>query len=250
MHDTPGARRSNSPRIQIAAAWRGLTLRAMRLTRALSCLLIATFPLLGAAPARAQAPAAAPAPATEKPLSKPNQLLRTALLNMSRLTSYHVAAELRAGAAKPTLEGDLGEGTLSLRGNDGRGNIRQRRVAGGKFYISNDDGKSWAEDTEKQATIMLSNLITGPVSPELKIWEKGEFVATEVTEGGENLLLVEKPATGKEPAAQFWLVKDEKLGAIFIRKASMVIAADDGEFPITVTYTKLNEPVSITAPSL
>ncbi len=225
-----------------------------------SSLLLMSALLACAGLVQAQTPAPAPAPASAAEPAKPAEggednswtsgALKSAITNMSGLSSFHVSAEIQIAGNKPTLEGDLGEGTVSFRGNDGKGNIRQRRVVGSKFYISLDDGKTWAEDKEKNSTIFLSNVVTGPISPQVKVWEKAVFKPSEVKLGDEDTLLLEKPAQGKEPAARYWLVKDEKLGGLFIRKVSMTIAADDGDFPVTVTYTKLGVPVTITAPKL
>lgn len=203
-----------------------------------------------AAPLCAQDPAAK-APTAEKEAPFPNNVLQQAIANMSQLKGYHVKAELTTPVGKAGLEGDLGVGALSLKGQDPRGNSKLRVAVGGVFYLSTDGGATWktGEAADKGNTILFSRLVTGPIEPSIKVWEKAEFKASEEKIDGEDLLRVEKPASGKEPAAIFWLVKEPEIkGTIFVRKASMVIAADDGDFPIVVTYTKLNSPAEIKAP--
>lgn len=215
-----------------------------------SRLLLTAAALTGFGFLNAQDPAAKAAPAeAEKPF--PVAILEQALNNMGRIGGYHVEAVIEIGGGKATLSGDLGVGTLSFKGDDGRGNKKLRILADKQFFLSTDGGATWktGADADKQSTIFLSNIVTGPVEPSLKVWEKGEFKAEEEKVDGEDLLHVSKEAKGKEPAAHFWIVREPKLdNAVFIRKASVTIAADDGDFPITVTYTKLNEPGEIKAP--
>lgn len=196
---------------------------------------------------------AAKASAAEKEKPFPVAILEQALNNMARLEGYHIEAVIEAGGTKATLSGDLGVGTLSFKGDDGRGNKKLRILADKQFFLSTDGGATWktGADADKESTIFLSRIVTGPIEPGLKIWEKGEFKTTEEKVNEEDLLHIEKPANGKEPPAHFWIVREPKLGdAVFIRKASVMIAADDGDFPITVTYTKLNEPGEIKAPEV
>jgi hypothetical protein len=205
----------------------------------------AAFTLVPALAILAQAPAAA----KEKPFG--NTVLEQALANMSRLKGYHVSAELTTPIGKAKLVGDLGVGALSIKGEDPRGNTRLRVVVDENFYLSADEGKTWKSgaEAERDKTILFSKLLTGPVDHGMKFWEKGEFKAIEEKVDGEDLLHLEKAANGKEPATHFWLVREPEMeNAIFVRKASMTIAADDGDFPITVTYTKLNKPAEIKAP--
>lgn len=180
-----------------------------------------------------------------------NAILERALSNMAQLKGYHVEAEITTPAGKAKLTGDLGVGTLSLKGEDVKGNTKLRVVVDETFYLSADGGQTWktGEQADRGSTIVFSQLITGPIDAGLKIWEKGDFQAMEEKLGKEDALHVEKPAKGKEPAVHFWIVREPKLeNAVFIRKASMVIAAEDGDFPVTSTYTSLNEPAEIKAP--
>lgn len=207
-----------------------------------------------AMPASAQekTPAAAPAvPAAPEP--PPNVLLEAAIKNMATLKSYHVHAELLTKAGTATLDGDLGPGTLHLHGQDPQGVRKQRLVAEQTFYLSSDAGKTWQTggEADQDGTIFLSKLVTGPIAPEIKIWDKGKFFGTDEKAGTETLLKVEKPAAGKEPAATFWLVKEPSFDqAWFVRKVTVTIDSEAGEFPITVTYTKFNAPVVIKAPTV
>lgn len=192
-----------------------------------------------------------PAAAKEVPFG--NKVLEQALHNNARLSSFHASAEITTPIGKATLDGDLGEGTLSFSGKDAKGVRKKRIVADNKFFLSADDGKTWKTggDADRDGTIFLSNVVTGPLTLELKIWEKGQFEAKEEKLGDEEVLRVEKPAKGKEPAVTFWLAREEKFkNAVFVRKVNMIITSEAGDLPVAVTYTKLNDPVTITAPAV
>lgn len=216
---------------------------------------VVAFPLAAVLSASAQegTPPAAPSDAAGKEGEKPfaNAVLEQALNNMAKLGSYHVRLEITTGEGKSILEGDLGTGTLDFKGTDAKGVRKRRIVVGGEFFLSLDKGETWktGEEADRDGTIFLSQVVTGPVTPELKIWEKGTFQAEEVTLDGEALLKVEKPAQGKEPAVTFWIAREAQLeNAVFIRRASLIIDSQVGDLPVTVIYTKLNEPVKIEAP--
>ena len=202
--------------------------------------------------ALAQDPAVkAPAGAGEKEKSFANAVLEQALNNMSHLKGYHIKAEITTPAGKAGLEGDLGVGAMSLKGQDPRGNTKLRIAADENFYLSTDNGATWKSGAaaETESTILFSRMITGPIDLGLKIWEKSEFTAKEEKIDGEDVLHLEKPAAGKEPAVQFWIVREPDLqNAVFVRKVSMTISASDGDFPVVVTYTKLNNPAEIKVP--
>lgn len=213
--------------------------------------LILTLLTLGlhTSPAQEGKPAAAPAAEAETPY--PASVLENAVSSMANLSSYHVSLEITTPAGKATSEGDLGAGTLSLKGTDAAGVKKERIVVGEKFFLSVDGGKTWktGDAADRDGTLFLSSVITGPISPDLKVWKQGTFEATEVEEGGETLLKVEKPAKGKEPALTFWLSLEKKFdNAVFVRKAAVSLDTEAGFLPVTVTYTKFDEPVEIKAP--
>ncbi len=191
----------------------------------------------------------------QAPSSRPsaNELLGQATNNMAKLGSYHVDVEITTPVGKATLVGDLGTGSLSFKGKDAKDVRKQRILTDKVFYLSLDDGKSWksGDEADRDGTIFLSNVVTGPISPELKVWEKGMFSATKEAVNGESLLKVEKPAKGKEPAVTYWVVREPQLdNAAFIRKVQMTLSTGAGDLPVTVRYTKLNVPVEIKAPPL
>ena len=207
-------------------------------------------------------PEATPEPAAEaktEAKTEPameNKLIEIALTNMSKLKAFHAEAVIGGTGGKATLSGDLGEGSVSIIGKDPKGNTKHRIAVDGKFYLSTDGGKTWktGDEADKDNTVLFSNLLTAPVGPHEEIWEKGEFTSKKETVDGEELLHLTKPAKGKEGGAEYWLahedgLKKEAEQPVFIRKAIVTIAADDGEFPITVTYTKLAKPVTIKAPA-
>lgn len=179
------------------------------------------------------------------------RVLERALQNMSRLKGYHVEAVVSGSGGKAKIVGDLGEGALSLRVTDPKGNATLRVAVGGQFFLSKDDGKTWktGAEGEREITILFSNLLTMPLSPSGEPWKAGKFTGKEVTVGGETLLHLEKPAAGKEAAISFWICKEKELSNLtFVRRLSMIVSATDGEFPIDVTYSDLAKPVSIKAP--
>ncbi len=194
---------------------------------------------------------AAPVPESEKPAEKQvsgNELLKTAVTAMSDLKSYHAGGTFSAGERTATISGDFGVGTVDMQVLGFDGKIAFRRGVKDKFFISHDSGKSWEEDPAKDMTSLLSLAVTSPLNVKNKLWEQGEFEVV----GGEKLdeeevLHLQKPASDNEPAMDFWLAKDAKLGLV-IRRASFVISADDGDFPVVMAYTDLNKPAEIAAP--
>jgi hypothetical protein len=179
----------------------------------------------------------------------PNELLRRAVTTMSGLTSYHASGTFSAGGGTATLGGDFGVGSVDMqvKGFDRKTTFR-RGVKDG-FWISHDSGKSWQVDPANEMTALLSTVVTAPLNAESKAWEQGKFkIVGEEKIGKEDVLHIQKPKEGDSAAMDFWLAKDEKLGLV-VRKANLVIAATDGEFPVEMTYTKLNVPVKIEAPT-
>jgi len=197
-------------------------------------------------------PARETAPGKDQPAEKKtsgNDMLKTAVTVMSGLTGYHASGTFSAGGGKATISGDFGVGTVDMQVQGFDGKTAFRRAVKDKFFISHDSGKTWQEDPDKDMTSLLSIAVTSPLSATNKIWEQGDFtIVGEEKIEKEDVLHLQKSAKGEEPAMDFWLAKDARLGLI-IRKANFVIAADDGEFPVVMTYSKLNEPVEITAPA-
>lgn len=189
---------------------------------------------------------AAPKQEGEDQLSA-NDLLATACKTMSGLKSYHAEGTITAGKAKASLKGDFGVGAVDMvvKGFDGK--TAHRRSIKESFWIS-EDGKTWKEDAEPGMTATLSGIVTAPIGAEMKPWEQGEFTLVgEEKIGEETTLHVQKPAAGDDAAMDFWLASEEDTGVV-IRKVSLTVSAPDGEFPISFTYTKLNEEVKIEAP--
>ncbi len=192
-----------------------------------------------------------PAPEeSEVKLTKEQAALKQALENHSRLRGYHVEVELKTPEGKATLSGELGTGALSLLCTDVKGVKKRRVVVGGEFYLSTDDGKTWkkGDEAEKDYTLLFNNIITAPVQLQEELL-KSEFTAKEEKLGDEDVLHLEKPAKGEEAAVHFWLCKEPEMkNMIFLRKADLIVSGTDLELPATITYSKLTEPVKITAP--
>lgn len=191
-------------------------------------------------------------PAKEKPAEKKptgNDLLKEAVTAMSKLRSYHAAGSFSIAEKKATLSGDFAVGAVDIQVLGFDGKIAFRRALNDKFWISHDSGKTWEKDSAEQMTALLSVAVTSPLSVEHKIWDQGEFTIVGGEKlGDEEVLHVQKKEKAKEAAMDFWLAKDPKLGLV-IRRASFVIASDDGEFPVVMAYSELNEPVNIVDPS-
>lgn len=190
---------------------------------------------------------AAPEKTDDKELSA-NELLATAAATMSGMTSYHAEGTITAGKAKASLKGDFAQGAVDMvvKGFDGK--TTHRRAIGESFWIS-EDGKTWKEDAEPGMTATLSSIVTAPIGADMKPWEQGEFkIVGEEKVGEEETLHIQKPAAGDDAAMDFWLAPVEGVGLV-VRKASLTVAASDGDFPITFTYTKLNAKMKIEAPA-
>lgn len=173
------------------------------------------------------------------------------------MKGYQFDAVLDTPAGKATLKGAMGPGTLEMHGTDPKGAKKTRVVVGEDFFLSTDGGQTWKTGAEADgdSTLLFYNVVTGPVNPELKIWENAEFTGTEEEVDGETLLHLVKPAKGdEEPAVHYWLCRipefAEQLQAVpvFVRKAQIVLSTDIGDLPTTVTYTKQGEAVDIKAP--
>lgn len=185
--------------------------------------------------------------------SDEQKALGIALENTSSLPGYHIEAVINTPAGKAILSGDLGVGSISLNCTDVKGVKKKRIVADKQFFLSDDGGKTWktGDEAEKDITIMFSTLLTAPIQPSEDLLKETTFTSKEEKLGEETVLHIEKPAKGKSAAANYWLCKEPAMKyAVFIRKVSVTIAADDGEFPITVTYSKFDEPAEIKAPTV
>lgn len=187
---------------------------------------------------------------------KENALLAKALANMVKLKTFHVEATIGPANAKASIVGDFGESSFSLSITDPKGAVKQRRVVDGKFYLSSDAGKTWATDdkAEREATEFIFNVLTAPMQMGKQITADEVFTATEEELKSEKVLHLKRAAKDKEPATDFWLCREPDLATegdekpIYLRKLEMVVGADDGEFPLTSTYSKLGKPVTIKAP--
>lgn len=228
-----------------------MTISFFRFAAAAAFCMAVSTPALSAQEGKKSAREAAPekpAPAGED--ASGNDLLKTAITVMSGLTSYHVSGTFTAGGATATLTGDFGVGAVDLRVKGFDKKTTFRRAVKDKFFISEDSGKTWKEDPANDMTILFSNIVTVPLSAESKAWEQGEFkIVGEEKIGKEDVLHVQKPKEGESEAMDFWLARDKKLGLV-VRRASLVIAANDGDFPVVMTYTKLNEPLTVAAPAV
>lgn len=189
---------------------------------------------------------------TKKELTKEQTILKTALENHAKLTGFHIHAVLKTPAGDATLTGSLGQGSLSLDCTDVKGVKKKRLVAGGEFYLSEDDGKTWksGDDADRDATLLFNNIITAPVQMQAGILEE-KFTAKEEKLDGETVTHIEKPAKGESAAVHFWICKEPKLNNTpLLRKAQLAVSGDDLEIQATITYSKFTDPVEIKAPEV
>ena len=120
--------------------------------------------------------------------------------------------------------------------------VDQANISGMPAYLA------LCAEAEKDYTLLFNNIITAPVQLQEELL-KSEFTAKEEKLGDEDVLHLEKPAKGKEAAVHFWLCKEPEMkNMIFLRKADLIVSGTDLELPATITYSKLTEPVKITAP--
>lgn len=204
-------------------------------------------------------PAKKPAGDTEKPetapdagLSKAQAVLKEAFENHNRLLGFHVDVEVKTPGGKATMSGEIGQGSLSLLCTSPKGEKKKRVVAGGEFYLSTDDGKTWlrGDAADKEATLICNNIITAPDKLQEEIL-KGQFTVKEEKLHGEDVLHLEKPARDKEAAVHFWLCREPEMkNMVFLRKVELIISGSDMELPATITYSKLTVPVTIKAPDV
>lgn len=235
-----------------------MTTARITLAITLLCGALAAAEKSDAKPEASEAPKAEPKKKTEPEIKLPkeNQILGAALTNMSRLKGFHAEAVIAGTGGKATMSADLGEGSVSIIGKDPKGNVKHRIAVAGKFYLSADGGKTWktGDEADKENTILFSNLITSPVAPRDELVQKSEWTSKEEIIEGEELLHLNKAAKGKEAGADYWVAHEESFKKdlehpFFIRKAVVVIAADDGDFPLTITYTKLSTPPVVKVPA-
>jgi pyruvate/2-oxoglutarate dehydrogenase complex dihydrolipoamide acyltransferase (E2) component len=194
---------------------------------------------------------AAEKPAAEAKLSKEQSALQKALENHGRLKGFHVEVTLKTPQGPATLSGALGAGSLSLDCTDVKGVKKKRIVTGGVFYLSDDGGKTWKKDdaAEKETTLLFNNIITAPIQLAEEL-VKSDYTSKEEKLNGEDVLHLEKPAKGSEAAVHIWLCREPEMkNMTFLRKVDMIVSGTDLELPATIVYSKLTEPVKITAPA-
>ena len=203
---------------------------------------------LGAVPL-AVAPAAAAgaaAPAKAAPAETPQQQLAAALATMSKVNSYHAKADLVIAKKKAHIDGDWGQGAVAfdLERADGQ-RSRNIIIQGAGAWTSGDGGKTWQKHPQPQVLAMQTVLISGSLSPSLKLAERGplKVIGTEDVEGVKTTHL---QIADKSPV-DIWVSDDATLGKI-VRKVHVTYAADDGDIESGVIYSALNKPVQIKPP--
>jgi hypothetical protein len=178
-------------------------------------------------------------------------LLKEALGNMGRVTSYHALAELaarkhrRAGRPRAHIEGDFGTSLLAYGTLGFDGQQKEVIVIGRDVYTSSDGGKSWSKSTH-QGAADLSQVITAPVNPHSKLEEQGEVrvLGTEQIAGTSTTHLRVEAVS----PVDVWIIDDVRAGKV-IRQIRLTITSDDGmDFDATIIYSDFNKPIEVKAP--
>ena len=180
-------------------------------------------------------------------------LLNEALDNMGKVNGYHALADLtinrqNAGSKlKAQIEGDFGVGTSAYTtvGFDGK---QTKIIAiGSDAYVTSDGGKTWHKNVNQNAAD-LSQMVTGPVNPRLKLADQGA-VRTIGTEDVAGTSTTHLRVAAKSPV-DVWIANDAQAGKV-IRKVHLTITSDDGiDFDTTVIYSDFNKQLDIKAPTI
>ncbi|HXG67402.1 MAG TPA: hypothetical protein VNO70_20020, partial [Blastocatellia bacterium] len=174
----------------------------------------------------------------------PNKLIQETMANMSKVNSYHAKADLILNAQKAQVEGDFGYDRVEFvtRNVDG---TRTRTIAiEDESYISTDGGKTWQEDPIKGGQV-ITDLITGPVGPGMRLAERGPYrvVGVEEVEGASTIHI----QAGEQEKLDVWIGEDPKLGKV-VRKIHLITETEEGDVDTTVVYSDFNKPVNVQPP--
>jgi hypothetical protein len=175
----------------------------------------------------------------------PKKLLNDALTTMGRATSYHARAEILIGKQKATIEGDFGVGKVDFTILRFDGKQTKHIIVHADAFISSDNGKTWEKDVNSNGA-GLSNLVTAPVSPNLKLADQGpvKIINTEMIEGSSTTHV----QVQAQSPVDIWIGDDSKLGKV-VRKIHLVASADDtGNLDTTVIYSNFDQPLNIKIP--
>lgn len=181
------------------------------------------------------------------------KLLNEALGNMGKAISYHAKADLtingrKTGSGlKAHIEGDFGARTSAYTAVGFDGKETKIIVIGSDTYTTSDGGKTWHKNVNRDVA-MLSEMVTGPVDPRLKLAEQGvvKVISTEDVDGTSTTRL---QVAAKSPV-DVWIVNDPQVGKM-IRKIRLIITSDDGiDFDATVVYSDFDKQLDIKAPTI
>ncbi len=95
---------------------------------------------------------------------------------------------------------------------------------------------------------MLSQMVTGPVDPSIKLADQGtvKIIGTEDIDGTSATRLL---VAAKSPV-DVWIADEPRVGKV-IRKIRLIITSDEGiDFDTTIIYSDFNKRLDIHAPTI
>lgn len=181
------------------------------------------------------------------------KLLNEALGSMRKVVSYHAKADLTIDGQKidnrrkAHIEGDFGAhgGAYTVVGFDGK--QTKIIVIGSNTYTTSDGGETWYRNVNRDVA-MLSQIVTGPVDPSIKLADQGtvKIIGTEDVDGTSATRLL---VAAKSPV-DVWIADEPRVGKV-IRKIRLIITSDEGiDFDTTIIHSDFNKRLDIHAPTI
>ncbi len=193
----------------------------------------------GTPSAAATTPNAVPTDTTEAKI-----LLMEALTTMRSLKSYHAEAELQTPAGSARIAGDFGVGKVDFTIFRGDGLRTRHIVVGPEGRASSDDGKTWGPDNQ-QIGAAMSSVITAPLSSSMALADQGTISmdGTETVDG----VRIQRVRVMTPSPTTVWIEETPGMGKV-VRKISLLVTSNDGQYDTTIRYSELNKPLEIGLP--
>lgn len=189
----------------------------------------------------------------ESTLSEGSQILENALGSMAKATGYNIKGGLIIAKGKRAeLTGAFGIKKMDLLTvSPDKKEKAHRIIVNDIAVISKDGDKTWKKDDDTASIALLSNTVTGPISPELGLPKEIDFkIVGEEEIEGEALLHLQgkvKDSKGKEMSHEYWIAKDETLTTV-IRRCKIPIEFNDMDAVADITYSDINSPKEVVLP--
>ncbi|MDQ3650401.1 MAG: hypothetical protein M3458_09060 [Acidobacteriota bacterium] len=120
-------------------------------------------------------------------------------------------------------------------------------MIGSDTYTTSDGGETWYRNVNRDVA-MLSQMVTGPVDPSIKLADQGtvKIIGTEDIDGTSATRLL---VAAKSPV-DVWIADEPRVGKV-IRKIRLIITSDEGiDFDTTIIYSDFNKRLDIHAPTI